>query len=232
MIHSWSAISQIVSYLNSIVILLMDHKQWQSKLLWRDDITWSAISHILSCPHCPPCASLPTMHRAHHVMSCHVTGAIIATIKQTSMWTNTDKKTWPSQVRFWVAECLLGTIVQKRASCQNQVQLWVAKSMQMSPAFASGCYNNILICAFSSHVTGTSGWLPPQSSWDGGGTGLPFGWEAANDKEGRVYYVKWVVMMMMKILIMMREGSFMSSCWHWWNVFKTTVESWILFFGY
>ena len=142
---------------------------------------------------------------------CHVTGAIIATIKQTSMWTNTDKKTWPSQVRFWVAECLLGTIVQKRASCQNQVQLWVAKSMQMSPAFASGCYNNILICVFSSHVTGTSGWLPPQSSWDGGGTGLPFGWEAANDKEGRVYYVKWVVM-----TIMMREGSNMPSGWHWW----------------
>ena len=91
---------------------------------------------------------------------------------------------------------------KSQVSCQNQVQLWVAKSMQMSPAFASGCYNNILICAFSSHVTGTSGWLPPQSSWDGGGTGLPFGWEAANDKEGRVYYVKWVVM-----TIMMREGS-------------------------
>ena len=41
-----------------------------------------------------------------------------------------------------------------------------------------------------SHVTGTSGWLPPQSSWDGGGSGLPFGWEAAQDKEGRTYYVK------------------------------------------
>ena len=46
--------------------------------------------------------------------------------------------------------------------------------------------NNILF----SHVTGTSGWLPPQSSWDGGGTGVPFGWEAAVDKEGRTYYVK------------------------------------------
>ena len=91
---------------------------------------------------------------------------------------------------------------KSQVSCQNQVQLWVAKSMQMSPAFANGCNNNRLICAFSSHVTGTSGWLPPQSSWDGGGTGLPFGWEAANDKEGRVYYVKWVVM-----TIMMREGS-------------------------
>ena len=45
-------------------------------------------------------------------------------------------------------------------------------------------------CLICSHVTGTSGWLPPQSSWDGGGTGLPFGWEAAHDKEGRVYYVK------------------------------------------
>lgn len=43
-----------------------------------------------------------------------------------------------------------------------------------------------------SHVTGTSGWLPPQSSWDGGGTGLPFGWEAATDKEGRVYYVNHI----------------------------------------
>ena len=45
-----------------------------------------------------------------------------------------------------------------------------------------------------SHVTGSSGWLPPHTSWDGGGGGgLPFGWEAAADKEGRVYYVKWVV---------------------------------------
>merc|ERR1719410_3213392 len=42
------------------------------------------------------------------------------------------------------------------------------------------------------HVTGTSGWLPPQSSWDGGGIGLPFGWEAATDKEGRVYYVNHI----------------------------------------
>ena len=43
-------------------------------------------------------------------------------------------------------------------------------------------------------MTGSSGWLPPHSSWDGGGGGggggLPFGWEAAADKEGRVYYVK------------------------------------------
>ncbi len=41
-----------------------------------------------------------------------------------------------------------------------------------------------------SHVTGSSGWLPPQSSWDGGGAGLPYGWETALDKEGRTYYVK------------------------------------------
>ena len=53
----------------------------------------------------------------------------------------------------------------------------------------SGLDYNLTFSCFS-HVTGTSGWLPPQSSWDGGGTGLPFGWEAATDKEGRVYYVK------------------------------------------
>ena len=46
-------------------------------------------------------------------------------------------------------------------------------------------------CLNFSHVTGSSGWLPPHTSWDGGGGGgLPFGWEAAADKEGRVYYVK------------------------------------------
>lgn len=42
-----------------------------------------------------------------------------------------------------------------------------------------------------SHVTQTSGWLPPADQWDsGGGLNLPYGWEAAQDHEGKVYYVK------------------------------------------
>lgn len=43
-----------------------------------------------------------------------------------------------------------------------------------------------------SHVTQTSGWLPPSDSWDppGSSLNLPYGWEAADDKEGRTYYVK------------------------------------------
>ena len=54
-------------------------------------------------------------------------------------------------------------------------------------------FNELIIKSFLnfSHVTGSSGWLPPHTSWDGGGGGgLPFGWEAAHDKDGRVYYVK------------------------------------------
>ena len=41
-----------------------------------------------------------------------------------------------------------------------------------------------------SHVTGSSSWLAPQTSWTGGGPGLPAGWLEATDKEGRTYYVK------------------------------------------
>ena len=41
-------------------------------------------------------------------------------------------------------------------------------------------------------MTQTSGWLPPSDSWDppGSSLNLPYGWEAAEDKEGRTYYVK------------------------------------------
>ncbi|XP_035225334.1 uncharacterized protein LOC118197886 isoform X2 [Stegodyphus dumicola] len=39
------------------------------------------------------------------------------------------------------------------------------------------------------HETKISSWLPPVESWDSGGTGLPYGWEAAIDKEGKTYYV-------------------------------------------
>ena len=42
-----------------------------------------------------------------------------------------------------------------------------------------------------SHISQTSGWLPPADSWDsGGGLNLPYGWEAAQDQEGKTYYVK------------------------------------------
>ena len=63
-------------------------------------------------------------------------------------------------------------------------------------------------CLHFSHVTGSSGWLPPHTSWDGGGGGgLPFGWEAAADKEGRVYYVKWVPSEIISV----------ESVWHFWG---------------
>ena len=42
-------------------------------------------------------------------------------------------------------------------------------------------------------MTQTSGWLPPSDSWDsppGSTLNLPYGWEAAKDKEGATYYVK------------------------------------------
>ena len=52
----------------------------------------------------------------------------------------------------------------------------------------------IILSSFpSSHVTQTSGWLPPSDSWDsppGSTLNLPYGWEAAKDKEGATYYVK------------------------------------------
>ncbi|GFV93743.1 FERM and PDZ domain-containing protein 4 [Trichonephila clavipes] len=39
------------------------------------------------------------------------------------------------------------------------------------------------------HETKISSWLPPVESWDSGGTGLPYGWEAAIDKDGKTYYI-------------------------------------------
>ena len=54
------------------------------------------------------------------------------------------------------------------------------------------CFTYIFIFSCS-HISQTSGWLPPADSWDsGGGLNLPYGWEAAQDQEGKTYYVKWV----------------------------------------
>ncbi|KAK3596512.1 hypothetical protein CHS0354_021016 [Potamilus streckersoni] len=40
-----------------------------------------------------------------------------------------------------------------------------------------------------SHKCQASSWLPPRENWDPGNTGLPFGWEAAIDKNGRNYFI-------------------------------------------
>ncbi|CAB4064303.1 FERM and PDZ domain-containing protein 4,FERM and PDZ domain-containing protein 3 [Lepeophtheirus salmonis] len=45
------------------------------------------------------------------------------------------------------------------------------------------------------HLTQSSGWLPPSDSWDSVSNGiisLPYGWEIAQDKEGRTYYVNHI----------------------------------------
>ncbi|XP_071039228.1 uncharacterized protein [Parasteatoda tepidariorum] len=42
------------------------------------------------------------------------------------------------------------------------------------------------------HETKTSSWLPPVESWDSGGIGLPYGWEAAFDREGKTYFINHV----------------------------------------
>ncbi|KAG8185472.1 hypothetical protein JTE90_019731 [Oedothorax gibbosus] len=42
------------------------------------------------------------------------------------------------------------------------------------------------------HETKTSSWLPPVESWDSGGIGLPYGWEAGFDKEGKTYFINHV----------------------------------------
>ncbi|XP_035215953.1 uncharacterized protein LOC118189460 isoform X2 [Stegodyphus dumicola] len=43
-----------------------------------------------------------------------------------------------------------------------------------------------------SHETKTSSWLPPVESWDSGGLGLPYGWEAAFDRDGKTYFINHV----------------------------------------
>ncbi|CAN8033169.1 unnamed protein product, partial [Ixodes persulcatus] len=43
-----------------------------------------------------------------------------------------------------------------------------------------------------SHETRTSSWLPPVDSWSSSCTGLPYGWEAAVDKNGRSYFINHV----------------------------------------
>ncbi|KAL3880268.1 hypothetical protein ACJMK2_032517 [Sinanodonta woodiana] len=39
------------------------------------------------------------------------------------------------------------------------------------------------------HKSQVSSWLPPRENWDPGNTGLPYGWEAAIDKNGRNYFI-------------------------------------------
>ncbi|KAI9562022.1 hypothetical protein GHT06_012987 [Daphnia sinensis] len=48
----------------------------------------------------------------------------------------------------------------------------------------------------TSHINQTSSWLPPIDNWNGsiqagasGGTSLPYGWEAATDREGKAYFI-------------------------------------------
>ncbi|XP_064482269.1 uncharacterized protein LOC135395026 isoform X2 [Ornithodoros turicata] len=45
---------------------------------------------------------------------------------------------------------------------------------------------------YLNHETRTSSWLPPVDSWSATCTGLPYGWEAAVDKEGRSYFINHV----------------------------------------
>lgn len=45
---------------------------------------------------------------------------------------------------------------------------------------------------YMNHDTKTSSWLPPVESWNPGGTGLPYGWELARDKDGKIYYINHV----------------------------------------
>ncbi|XP_067141697.1 FERM and PDZ domain-containing protein 4 isoform X3 [Centruroides vittatus] len=42
------------------------------------------------------------------------------------------------------------------------------------------------------HETKMSSWLPPIESWDSGGSSLPYGWEAAIDKEGKTYFINHI----------------------------------------
>ncbi|GBN29692.1 FERM and PDZ domain-containing protein 4, partial [Araneus ventricosus] len=54
------------------------------------------------------------------------------------------------------------------------------------------CLYSTLLCLdmhVNIHETKISSWLPPVESWDSGGTGLPYGWEAAMDKDGKTYYI-------------------------------------------
>ncbi|XP_069988816.1 serine-rich adhesin for platelets isoform X11 [Penaeus vannamei] len=43
--------------------------------------------------------------------------------------------------------------------------------------------------ASEGHASQTSSWLPPLENWDAGGQALPYGWEAATDKEGKPYFI-------------------------------------------
>ncbi|GFR00384.1 FERM and PDZ domain-containing protein 4 [Trichonephila clavata] len=50
----------------------------------------------------------------------------------------------------------------------------------------------MLLHCYYTHETKTSSWLPPVESWDSGGLGLPYGWEAAFDREGKTYFINHV----------------------------------------
>ncbi len=45
------------------------------------------------------------------------------------------------------------------------------------------------VVSLFSHHTQTSSWVPPADSWDSG-NGLPYGWEAAIDKDVKPYFIK------------------------------------------
>lgn len=71
----------------------------------------------------------------------------------------------------------------------------------VSLVFISATIGNSLVLflfsRFYSHINQTSSWLPPIDNWNGsiqagasGGTSLPYGWEAATDREGKAYFIK------------------------------------------
>ncbi|XP_053399277.1 uncharacterized protein LOC123557003 isoform X4 [Mercenaria mercenaria] len=42
------------------------------------------------------------------------------------------------------------------------------------------------------HKTQSSSWLPPRENWDPGSMGLPYGWEGANDRNKKPYFINHV----------------------------------------
>ncbi|CAG0887439.1 unnamed protein product [Darwinula stevensoni] len=78
------------------------------------------------------------------------------------------------------------------------VRCRVAGSYQSSPEGADDWEEKMKLAGSASvylpfrHATGTSSWLPPVDCWEGVPRGLPYGWEAATDKEGKTYFINHV----------------------------------------
>ncbi|XP_064080726.1 protein kibra-like [Macrobrachium nipponense] len=53
-------------------------------------------------------------------------------------------------------------------------------------------HTNVVHCGGPGHASQTSSWLPPLENWEAGGDALPYGWEAATDKEGKPYFINAV----------------------------------------